>query len=206
MQEINLSASKEQNLMLSKSDAQWGFGSGQQSMAKRFLSFYCLPSMQGRRISSSTIRTPYFCKLFHYLFITFVFLFFLFWSKCQIHSCLAGVIIYGSKSSSEFFTPQNDEWIIIWHFWRVFDTLFLYYLHITLLFSCLALGRFSAIPKKDQYIFVLSFLDNTGIVKSDSDQSTVQTGELFHIKSQDQRQTILRIICSFTFKQMHQLF
>ena len=80
------------------------------------------------RIRSSTIRTPYFCKLFHYLFITFVFLFFLFWSKCQIHSCLAGVIIYGSKSSSEFFTPQNDEWIIIWHFWRVFDTLFLYYL------------------------------------------------------------------------------
>ena len=133
--------------------------------------------------NASTIRTPYFCKLFHYLFITFVFLFFLFWSKCQIHSCLAGVIIYGSKSSSEFFTPQNDEWIIIWHFWRVFDTLFLYYLHITLLFSCLALGRFSAIPKKDQYIFVLSFLDNTRIVKSDYDQSTVQTGELFHIKS-----------------------
>ena len=155
---------------------------------------------------SSTIRTPYFCKLFHYLFITFVYLFFLFWSKCQIHSCLAGVIIYRSKSFSEFFTPQNDDWIIIWHFWRVFDTLFLYYLHITLLFSCPALGRFSAIPKKDQYIFDLSFLGNTRIVKSDSDQSTVQTGELFHIKSQDQRQTILRIICFFTFKQMHQLF
>ena len=41
----------------------------------------------------STIRTPYFCKLFLDLFITFVFLFFLFWSKCQIHSCLAGVAV-----------------------------------------------------------------------------------------------------------------
>ena len=144
---------------------------------------FCWLNVWDIYLTTSTIRTPYFCKLFHYLFITFVFLFFLFWSKCQIHSCLAGVIIYRSKSFSEFFTPQNDDWIIIWHFWRVFDTLFLYYLHITLLFSCLALGRFSAIPKKDQYIFDLSFLGNTRIVKSDSDQSTVQTGELFHIKS-----------------------
>ena len=35
-------------------------------------------------ICSSTIRTPYLCKLFHELFITFVLLFFLFWSHSPL--------------------------------------------------------------------------------------------------------------------------
>ena len=65
-------------------------------------------SLWSREFSSgcSTIRTPYFCRLFLDLFITFVFLSFLFWSHSFLYSWLAGVITYSSKSFSEFFTPK----------------------------------------------------------------------------------------------------
>ena len=105
----------------------------------------------------STIRTPYLCKLFLDYFITFVFLFFLFWSKCQTESQL-----FGRCSSSlqitfqiipQGFIPQKVRLYTNVAFFEVYFDRFVVIKVDN--YETLALVSLSAISKKDQYIFHL---------------------------------------------------